>query len=89
MVHFIKANAAFDKANSAVSFGRIVVSGQPDTILISLITITFVTGSGMTITTVGTSNTITFSSTGGGGGFQQQHFQELLFLDNQILFEYS
>jgi hypothetical protein len=66
---FIRANSAFDRANSQVGFARISVSGQPDALAnIANAGLTFVAGSGMTITTVGTSNTITFASTGGGGG---------------------
>jgi hypothetical protein len=65
---FIRANSAFDRANSSVNFGTIRVSGQPDVIANTAnARLTFVAGSGMTITTVGTSNTITFASTGGGG----------------------
>jgi hypothetical protein len=49
------------------AFSRVIVSGQPDAIAnIANAPLTLVAGSGMTITTVGTSNTITFSSTGGG-----------------------
>jgi hypothetical protein len=64
---FIRANAAFDRANSQVGFARISVSGQPDALAnIANAGLTFVAGAGMTITTVGTSNTITFASAGGG-----------------------
>jgi hypothetical protein len=63
-----KANAAYDFANTITTFGSIKVSGQPDVIAnVTESQLTLVAGSGMTITTVGTSNTITFSSTGGGG----------------------
>jgi hypothetical protein len=63
---FIRANAAYDFANTITTFGSIKVSGQPDVIAnVTESQLTFVAGSGMTITTVGTSNTITFSSTGG------------------------
>ena len=70
---FIRANAAFDKANAAIAgvanFGSIIVSGSPDVIAnVPNAQLTFVAGSGMTITSVGTSNTITFASSGGGGG---------------------
>ena len=65
---FIRANSAFDRANSSVNFGTIRVSGQPDVIANTAnARLTFVAGSGMTITTVGTSNTITFAASGGGG----------------------
>jgi len=51
------------------SFSTIVVSGQPRVIANSTSSpLTFVAGTGMTITTVGTSNTITFVSTGGFSG---------------------
>ena len=51
------------------SFGTIVVSGQPQVIAnIANAPLTLVAGSGINITTVGTSNTITFSSTGFSGG---------------------
>ena len=63
------AAGAFNKANSAVNFGTIYVSGQPNVIANTANAgLTFVAGSGMTITTSGTSNTITFASSGGGGG---------------------
>jgi len=55
-------------STSAIAFGRVIVAGQPDAIAnIANSPLTLVAGSGMTITTVGTSNTITFSSSGGGG----------------------
>jgi hypothetical protein len=72
---YLKANSAYDYANTLQTFGTIKVAGQPDAIAnIAESTLTFVAGSGMTITTVGTSNTITFASTGGfsGGTITQQ-----------------
>lgn len=63
------AASAFHKANGAVNFGTIYVAGQPNVIANTANAgLTFVAGSGMTITTSGTSNTITFTSSGGGGG---------------------
>ena len=54
---------------SSNSFSTILVSGQPNVIAnTSTAPLTLVAGSGMTITTVGTSNTITFASTGGFSG---------------------
>jgi hypothetical protein len=54
---------------SSNSFSTILVSGQPNVIANTPTGIlTLVAGSGMTITTVGTSNTITFASTGGFSG---------------------
>ena len=51
------------------SFGTIIVSGQPNVLAnIANAPLTLVAGSGINITTVGTSNTITFSSTGGFSG---------------------
>jgi len=50
------------------SFGKIFVSGRPLVIANTAdTTVTFVAGSGMTITTSGTANTITFAASGGGG----------------------
>jgi Major tropism determinant N-terminal domain len=54
---------------STNSFSTILVSGQPNVIAnTSTSPLTLVAGSGISITTVGTSNTITFSSTGGFSG---------------------
>ena len=72
----IIAQAAYNQANtgggggaSSNSFATILVSGQPNVIANTPTGIlTLVAGSGMTITTVGTSNTITFASTGGFSG---------------------
>ena len=50
------------------SFGKIFVTGQPLVIANTAdTTVRFAAGSGMTITTSGTSNTITFAASGGGG----------------------
>jgi len=50
------------------SFGKIFVTGQPLVIANTAdTTVKFAAGSGMTITTSGTSNTITFAASGGGG----------------------
>jgi len=54
---------------STNSFSTILVSGQANVIAnTSTSPLTLVAGSGISITTVGTSNTITFSSTGGFSG---------------------
>lgn len=59
-------NALF---NSIKSFNVFSVAGQSNVVADSFgDTITFVAGSGMTITTDATTDTITFASTGGGGG---------------------
>jgi flagellar biogenesis protein FliO len=68
-----KMQSAYNQANTGggggLAFSRVIVSGSPDAIAnIANAPLTFVAGSGMTITTVGTSNTITFSSTGGFSG---------------------
>jgi len=68
------AQSAFDKANtgggsSSNSFSTILVSGQSNVIANTPTSIlTLVAGSGITITTAQTSNTITFNSTGGFSG---------------------
>ena len=55
--------------SSSNSFSTILVSGQPNVIANTATSpLTLVAGSGITITTVGTSNTITISSTGGFSG---------------------
>ena len=69
----IIAQAAYAQANtggaSANSFATILVSGQSDVIANTATgRLTFVAGSGMTITTSQTSNTITFASSGGFSG---------------------
>ena len=54
---------------SSNSFSTILVSGQPDVVANSpTAPLTLVAGSGITLTTDGTSNTITFASTGGFSG---------------------
>jgi hypothetical protein len=63
-----KANASYDFANTINAFGTIFVTGQPLVIANTYdTTVRFVAGSGMTITTSGTANTITFAASGGGG----------------------
>jgi hypothetical protein len=68
----VKAQAAFDQANTGgggPAFARIVISGQPDAIAnIASAPLTLVAGSNINLSTDGVSNTITISSTGGGGG---------------------
>jgi hypothetical protein len=71
----IIAQAAYAQANTgggggtSNSFSTILVSGQSNVIANTPTgRLTFVAGSGMTITTAQTSNTITFASTGGFSG---------------------
>lgn len=72
----LKTVTAQDIANLASgtasdSFKTISVSGQSDVVADSATdTLTFVAGTGMTITTNASTDTITFTSSGGGGGSQ-------------------
>ena len=62
-------NGTGGSGTSSNSFSTILVSGQPSLIANTAVApLTLVAGSGMSITTVGTSNTITFASTGGFSG---------------------
>ena len=55
--------------SSSNSFSTIKISGQPDLIAnTSISPLTIVAGSGITLSTVGTSNTLTIASTGGFSG---------------------
>jgi len=51
------------------AFSRVIISGQPDVIAnIANSELTLVAGSGITLTSDGVANSITITSTGGGGG---------------------
>jgi len=65
----ITTAAVSGSGSSSNSFSTIKVSGQPDLIAnTSISPLTLVAGSGITLSTVGTSNTLTIASTGGFSG---------------------
>lgn len=69
------------------AFSRVVISGQPDAIAnIANSPLTLVAGSGITLTTNGVANSITITSTGGGGATLSGYLANTLIYSNSAGF---